>query len=233
MSVALLQDGARVAVVDDVPRDAETTSMVLMDAGLEPETVELLGNPTALVASLLGKFEGVVCDHRLQSKVPYYGAQVVAECMDHGLPAVLLTTYADPRDNAVIQTYRPRIPELLMRGSDSSGSALRNALDYAASESAGTYKTSRQPHRTVVRVTARHDDQPPTIEVSIPAWSTSRVLSLPRGSFEQYADVARIGQRFLADVNIYSPSHLDLYAANFEPIPDVELDTLIGGVRDH
>lgn len=227
MSVTLLQDGARVAVVDDVERDAETTSIVLTDAGLSPETVELLDDPSALVDSLLGHFDGVVCDHRLQGKVAYYGAQVVAECMRRGLPAVLLTTFADPRDSAVIQTYRPRIPELLMRGSNATGTALRNALDYASAETTGTYRVTRRPHRTVVRVTARHDDPPPTIEIAVPAWSTSQVVSLPQGAFAEFAETAQVGQRFLADVNIYTQSHLDLYATNFEPIPDISFQELI------
>lgn len=225
--MTLLQDGARVAIVDDVERDAETTSFVLADAGLDPQAVELLDDPSALVDSLLGRYDGVVCDHRLQSKVRYYGAQVVAECMRRGLPAVLLTTFADPRDNAVIQTYRARIPELLMRGSEATGIALRNALDHAAAETTGTYRRSRRPYRTVVRVAERHDDHPPTIELSIPAWSTSQVVSVPMSSFAEFAGSARVGQRFLADVNIYSQSHLDLYAANFEPIPDATFEELI------
>lgn len=232
MLVTLLQDGAKVAIVDDVERDAETTSIVLTDAGLDPQAVELLDDPSALVESLLGRYEGVVCDHRLQGKVRYYGAQVVAECMRRGLPAVLLTTFADPRDNAVIQAYRSRIPELLMRGSEATGTALRNALDYAAAETTGTYRSTRRPYRTVVRVIERHDDHPATIELSIPAWSTSQVVSVPMSSFAEFAESTQVGQRFLADVNIYSQSHLDLYAANFEPIPDVTLQTLIDSTDD-
>lgn len=227
-----LPDGARVAVVDDVLRDAEVTMMMLSDAGLEPVTVDLPANPKELVQNMLGNFAGVVCDHRLQTRVSYYGAEVVAECVEEGLPAILLTTFADPRDNAVIQTFRPHIPGLLRRGSDSSGIALRKALDYAVLETSGSYSETRRPYRTVARVTARYDDQPATVELAIPAWSTSQVASFPQDSMAEFGKTAKVGQRFLADVNIYCPSHLDLYATNFEPIPDVDFADLIGGPDD-
>ncbi|QIK66834.1 hypothetical protein G7072_11215 [Nocardioides sp. HDW12B] len=225
--VSLLQDGSHVAVVDDVDSDAQTTSTVLEDAGLVPVTVNIPSGADELVDSLVGHFAGVVCDHRLHGKADYFGAQIVAKCMQRGLPAVLLTTFADPRDNALIQTYRPQIPALLMRGLDSTGSNIRKALEYAEAETHGNYRITREPHRTVARVTARHDDPPQTIELLIPAWSTSQVVSVPTNSLGDAAGIARVGQRFLADVNIYADSHLDLYAANFESIPDASFDDLV------
>lgn len=222
-----LSDGDRIAVVDDMPQDAETTSIVLVDAGLSPETVVLLEDANAMVDTLVGNFAGVVCDHRLQGKVPYFGAEVVAACIARGLPAVLITTYADPRDNATIQSFRPLIPEMLTRGSDSSPIALRDALNYAAEETAGNYRVTRRPHRTIVRIAAKHDDEPPTIELLIPAWSTSQVASFPQASLSGMDASARPGQRFLADVNIYAESHMDLYATNFEPTTDLTFDELI------
>jgi len=223
-----LLDGAHVAVVDDVERDAETTSIVLTDAGLDPEIVELDEDPAALVEHLKGRFAGVVCDHRLQGKVSYFGAEVVAACMESGLPAVLITTYADPRDNALIQRYRHQIPELLMRGSEANALAIRDALDYAMEETRGNYRLTRKPHRTVVRVTGINRDSPATVDIAIPAWSTTQVATFPLSSLLQHGEGAAVGQRYLADVNIYADSYLDLYATNFEPIPKASFEDVIG-----
>lgn len=224
MTATRIADGAAIAVIDDVPEDAEGTEAVLDEAGLDPHVVQLNKDPDRMVETLR-EFRGVVCDHRLQRQVGYFGAELVEKCMRVGLPAVLLTTYARVDDDPEVQRRRRYIPHLLIRGAGASGDSMRAALDEAARETAGEYAWTRKPFRTPVRLVAIRDGLTPMAELLAPAWSSESRIAVPLDALTQPPS-PRIGDRFLADVNINCELEQDIYAANFESLPPASLEDL-------
>ena len=145
-----------------------------------------------------------------------------------GMPAVLLTTFAVLDDDVDILGHRRYIPDILVRGRDSSSDHLIRSLTTAAEELNGHYSRERQPHRTVVRVESCDSSPTGTCSLTVPAWPIGEPVYVPRAALESVARDVKAGDRFLAEVNLFCTDPLDVYAANFEVLPPATLEAVLG-----
>jgi FixJ family two-component response regulator len=230
-----LREGDPVAVVDDIDRMARATALLVEDAGFQPVQIPPVhARVEDLLDQIAARSRATICDHRLgqRTAVPYDGAEVVARSNDHGIPAVLITTYANTDENTSIRRWRAGIPRLLRRGTQAHPDAIAKALRVAENEARGLYEVERTAYRTVVRVQdIRSWEGQSVAEVVVSAWHPDEVVELPTSLLLDTIDLQDQqlpGRRFMAEVNIYAETAGELYFRAFEPAPEVPSDWLAG-----
>src|SRR5262245_6513403 len=87
-----------VAIIDDDEEKARAVGFMVDDAGLKPVVIP---GPFRTVQDLVGRVKGqaavAICDHRLTPGgfATFFGAEAVAQLIGAGVPAILLTQFAD------------------------------------------------------------------------------------------------------------------------------------------
>jgi FixJ family two-component response regulator len=228
-----LREGDPVAVVDDIEQMARSMASLVEEAGFRPVQIPPVhANVEELLAQIAAESRATVCDHRLgqRTAVPYDGAEVVARSNRNGVPAVLITTYANTDENTSIRRWRAGIPRLLRRGTEADPATITEALRVAEKEAGGLYELERTAYRTVVRVEAvRSWEGQSVAEVVVAAWHPDEVVELPTSLLLETVDVRAqhlLGRRFMAEVNIYAETAGELYFRAFEPAPEVPSEWL-------
>lgn len=220
------QEGTRVGIVDDVPRDLEETTVTVRDAGFTPVEIPIddanLSDVVAFVeAEALG---GVVVDHRLrqQARVTFDGATLAASFYRDRVPAVLRTTFKLAGDDLSIRRYRRWLPRVLSRGT--GGDEVAEALFYCAAEIGGDVERARIGQRSLVEVVDAETD---VLDVVVAAWHPHEAVRIPLAvvgleSIESAEDM--IGAQFFSAVNVWAAEPDELFFDGMEPAQPAEDD---------
>jgi len=219
----------RVAIIDDKPSDADYMGELVRDAGYDPIVVPRpFGDLMALISTLRGQADAVVCDHRLRGLAPFSGAEAVARFVELHIPAVLVTQYVDIDADVSIRRWRQRIPVLLSRD-EADSDRIRQGLMECAREIHGEYPPGRRPWRTLIQVDGMAEDSgEEVVEARVLAWNPLEVVRFPSSLVppELRRSLAE-GSCLFAKVNIGAEAAEDLFFEDFEPAPDpVEEESL-------
>ena len=206
---------SRVLIVDDDSAARDGYGYPVEDLELEPVKVE---GPVETVESFLieakQSADAVVCDYHLR-KHNYAicdGDTLVAECYKVGIPGILCTTYTDV-DVDIRRDYLRYIPALLRTSPEPE--TLVEAWRSSLCEISGTFRPTRRPWRTLVRVDEVTDGG--YLYAIVPAWSPQQKIRLYKDSLpKEILDLVEPGKRFHAQVNIGAESHEDLFFDDWE-----------------
>ena len=221
----MIQEGKRVALVDDDPTAAATLRVLLEDAGYEPISVEPpLQSIQDAIVQIKGTSIAAICDHRLSPRgfASFSGAELVAQLYENAFPAVLISQYFKIDQNVSIRKYRNRIPILLAR--DELGpDQLTDAIQTCTDEVRGRLSPHRKAWRTLVRVVAKDTEGgEDVLDAIIPGWRPDEAVRFPAellGSYRKDLPEGRSDRlqlRFYARVNIGAEDARDLYLEGFE-----------------
>jgi hypothetical protein len=219
----------RVAVVDDDDESRTTLADELVVAGFEavrPRRTHY-ANVGVLVDEIRSNADAAICDHRLQegNLGQFYGAQVVAELYEAHVPAVLMTEWGRADSYGPIRQFRRRIPALL-RTSESSSEAIKEALTECARELRGEVPANRTPRRTMVVIHGLVEiARESIVEAFIPAWESHEPMRFPLNLIPpDLRPHVKHDAMFAAWVNIDADREEDLFLERFELAPDPDGD---------
>ena len=154
----MITEGTRVAVIDDIMGQAETTAGIAEEARLVPSIISEAHGAFKYTQQLLELVQNndcsaVIADHRLSQTgfASFTGAEFVASLYDQGMPAVLLSTFSAIDGDTSIKLHRARIPSLIPR-STLDPREIMVGLKISESELAGRTSTERKAWRTLVRI---------------------------------------------------------------------------------
>jgi CheY-like chemotaxis protein len=221
----------RVAVIDDQPDGAESTSIKLEDAGYSP--VILPGgfhHVGELVDAVRSIATAAVCDHRLSvtGYAPFEGAEAVAALVEAQVPALLVTTYAMDFEVS-IRAIRDRLPVVLNRSDLGDPDLLKQAFYACAEEIAGRPPSTRRLRRTLISLDKITSEEGKTVaDAIIPAWNPSLAVRFPVSLMGDVAEAAAEGKAFFAMVNTGARRSEDLVLKNFSIAPDPAPDDGLG-----
>lgn len=213
----------RVAVIDDQPDAADSTSIELEDAGYSPVVLaDGFQDVGALVDAVKSVASAAVCDHRLTvtGYAPFEGAQAVAALIEAGIPALLVTTYAMDFEVS-IRAMRGRLPVVLNRSELGDPELIKQAFHSCTEEMAGRPPAWRRLRRTIISidmVTTEEGEQ--VADALVPAWDPNRAVRFPVKLMGAAAEGIAKGNAYFAMVNIGALRGEDLVLADFSLAPD-------------
>lgn len=207
-----------VAIVDDDVKAQESESLAVQDAGFIATIITgPLGTLSDFLHSSAVDHDALLFDYKL-SQGPYAsfdGAEAVASL--YGKLPCLLCTMWSPAMLDSMRPYRSRIPVLIP--SDSlDGNAVLSGLEICLQESRGNFLPNRVPTQAIVRIEDVDRDQKPGIVYAVvPGWNHKEVVRFPitiiPGNLQPHV---KVGERFLAKVNLGADDQSQLYFEDFE-----------------
>lgn len=235
----MISEGSRVAIVDDVVGQAETTAGVAEEASLVPSIISEADGGFDNLRQLYGFVQdrnctAVICDHRLIQRgfASFNGAEFVANLYDEGMPAILLSTFAAIDGDTSIKLHRARIPSLLPRN-DLDPHTIMVGLKRCESELAGHYDPERKPWRTLVRIEGVSKlGETYFAESIVHTWKPELAIRYPLDliedeSIEQHLmNNDRWPVRLFAEVNVGCTDTNDLFLRSFEWAPEPNANDL-------
>lgn len=170
-----------IGVVDDNVKARQSRNLLISDSNLD--TYDVAGPLTSVaeVAERLARScDAVICDHHLNANAIYasfLGAELVAQAVRDGLPAVLCTRYMTT-EIVDIRPHLPYIPVFVSPRQLRDPVDLRDALDTCIGEMSGEVVPERRLWRAqiVIEELAESD----TFIASVPGWDTGQVIQLRR-----------------------------------------------------
>jgi len=222
----------KVAIIDDDKSEAEMAELEVESAGFEPFVISKghFNRIEDLAKMILGKVQGVVCDHRLSHSglANFPGAKLVAHLYDLKVPAILITQYADIDDGVSIRNWRDKIPVLLSRD-EADASGIAQGLEHCLHELQGHIPDTRKPHRALLRIVdIGTESGEKVIDVIIPGWNPHRAVRFPAVLLPKPIRKSHMkeGARLFAKINIGAEKASELYFKDFEIAmePDVDDD---------
>lgn len=235
----MISVGSRVAIVDDVKGQAETTAGVAEEASLVPFIISEADGEFENLQQLFGCVQdrncrAVICDHRLSPTgfASFNGAEFVASLYDQGMPAVLLSTFAAIDGETSIKLYRARIPSLIIRN-DLDPRTIMVGLKRSESELAGHIAPERRPWRTLVRIEGVSiEGKTSFAEAIVHTWKPDLAIRYPLALIEDehikqhLMDNDNWPVRLIAEVNIGCDDANELYLQSFEWAPEPNVNEL-------
>ena len=235
----MISEGSRVAIVDDVEWQAETTAGVAEEASLAPFIISEADGEFESLQQLFGCVQdrncgAVICDHRLihTGFASFNGAEFVASLYDQGMPATLLSTFAAIDGDTAIKLYRARIPSLITR-SDLDPLTIMNGLKRSESELAGHIAPERKPWRTLVRLEGiSTGGEIPVVEAIVHTWEPDLAIRFPLELIEDESIGRHLVNndswpvRLFAEVNVGCTDANDLFLRSFEWAPEPNVNDL-------
>ena len=229
----MIDEGARVAVVDDIRGQAQTTAGIAEEARLVPSIISEPDGVFQRIQQLLqlvkkSNCSAVICDHRLSQTgfASFTGAEFVASLYDQGVPAVLLSTFSAIDGDTSIKLHRARIPSLIPR----SVLDPRNivvGLKRSESELAGHTAPERKPWRTLVRIEGiSREGDTPIAEAIVHTWKPDLAIRYPLALIEDLSIRHHLANnrswpvRLFAEVNVGCDDANDLFLRSFEWAPE-------------
>ena len=235
----MISEGSRVAIVDDVEGQAETTAGVAEEASLVPFIISEADGEFDNLQQLFGCVQdrncrAVICDHRLipTGFASFNGAEFVASLYDQGMPAVLLSTFAAIDGDTSIKLYRARIPSLITR-SDLDPRTIMVGLKRSESELAGHIAPERKPWRTLVRIEGVSKlGETYFAESIVHTWKPDQAIRYPLELIEDESIGRHLMNndswpvRLFAEVNVGCTDANDLFLRSFEWAPEPNVNDL-------
>lgn len=221
-----------VAIIDDDPNAAKVTGMTVEDAGLQPWLVERksawgkLKKDQALkevARTILKDAEAAVCDHRLRTLgfASFDGAELVANLIRKGLPAVLISQFIDQDYDVSIRHWRALLPSVIPRD-EFRPDTLSLGLDLCRKEINGEVSPQRRRHRVVIRILdIQNEANQDVVDAIIPAWSRQTAVRFPFAIIPARLH-ARVKPKnlLIAQVNLGANRPEELFFDKFEKPPD-------------
>ena len=235
----MIPEGTRVAVVDDIVGQAETTAGFAEEARLVPSIISegdgVFQYPQQLFEFVQdSKCSAVICDHRLTQTgfASFTGAEFVANLYDQGIPAVLLSTFSAIDSETSIKLHRARIPSLLPRN-DLDPGKIMVGLNRAQSELAGDVAPERRQWRTLVRIEGvSREGETPFAEAIVHTWKPDLAIRYPLALIEDLSIKQHLMSnhswpvRLFAQVNVGCDDANDLFLQSFEWAPEPNVKDL-------
>ena len=229
----MTDDAARIAVIDDVLDNAETTAGVAEEAGFAPAIISEPDGSFSQSQELLNRIRSmrcsaVICDHRL-SQTPFAtftGAELMRRLYRASIPGLLVSTFSAIDSDSSIRLYRAFIPSLIAR-EHLDPEHIQMGLRICSNELAGDFVPSRRARRTLVRVVEvlRQGDIA-VVDAIIHTWNPVRAIRFPlaliRNPLVRNAlETSESGQmRLFASVNVGCRHENELYLREFELAPE-------------
>ena len=235
----MISEGSRVAVIDDIEEQAETTAGIAEEASLVPTIISEADagfqSPRQLFEFVKAKnCTAVICDHRLTPRgfASFSGAEFAANAYVMSMPAVLLSTFAAIDGDTSIKLHRARIPSLIPRN-DLEPRKIIDGLQRSAWELAGQIAPDRESWRTVVRIEGVSKlGEAYFAESIVHTWKPDLAFRYPLELIEDES----IGQqlmendswpvRLFAEVNVGCTDAIDLFLRSFEWAPEPDVNDL-------
>jgi hypothetical protein len=156
------------------------------------------------------------------------GAQAVAMLYQRGLPAILVTQYADIDADVTIRRWRPWIPVVLSRHEAAEDSSrILEGIRFAHREILGHRAPERRKQRSLLQIVdSDHEGGEGVLDVLVLAWRPLTAVRLPLSAVpHELSKDCKPGGYLIASVNTEAQHSEDLFFDDFEPAPDpVDLD---------
>lgn len=216
----------KVAIVDDDATEVEIAKLLLGEVGLEPVVLEGPFESVDTLANLIKTTsDAALCDHRLitNAYANFTGASLVAKLYEMKIPAVLITQYYDMDTDASIRQWREFIPVLIRRDDVTSEKYLESFLA-CCEEIEKKRSPQRQYRRAILNIVGLSSEgSDPVVDAIIPGWNMKHAVRFPLSLVkEELVPFVKIGQRFLAKINIGTASSEELFFSDFEKAPEPE-----------
>lgn len=235
----MIAEGVRVAVVDDIMGQAETTAGIAEEARLVPSIISEADGAFQYIQQLLKHIEdsecsAVICDHRLSQTgfASFTGAQFVASLYDQSMPAVLLSTFTAIDGDTSIKLHRARIPSLIPR-KDLDPHRIMVGLKLSERELAGNISPARRPWRTLVRIEGiSQEGDIPVADAIVHTWNPDLAIRYPLALIEDSSIRQQLSincswpVRLFAEVNVGCEEANDLFLRSFEWAPEPNVKEL-------
>ena len=207
----MIEQGIRVAVVDDNSSYAETTAGIAEEAGLVPLIISEHDGKFEKTDHLLERIRSedchaVICDHRL-SHTPFAsfsGAQFLSQLYQERIPGLLLSTFYSIDADTSIRLYRSRVPSVVDR------EVLDPDLIYAGllrceDELNGNVPPERQTWRTLVRVqNIDRESDTPVIEAILHNWDPDYVIRFPLTVIEDQKIISVLNKDLKDELRLFA-----------------------------
>ena len=229
-----MNERLKVAVIDDDELAAESMSVLLVDAKMEPLLIPggFSSVPSA-VEQILTAANAAVCDHRLNPRgyASFFGAELVAHLYCKNFPAILVTQYSDIDNDVSIRKFRRRIPVMLSRD-EADENTLPEGIAICREELKGSGLPSRRAWRSIIRLDFKATEGlEDVVDAVIPAWNPRTAVRFPtsllpddiRASVDK-AEYGELDVHLFAYVNIGAENSRDLFFYGFEPAPVLRED---------
>lgn len=235
----MITEGTRVAIVDDVERQAETAAGIAEEAGLDPSIISETDGTFEEAHQLLERVQAtacsaVICDHRLSQTqfASFSGAEFVSVLYRKRIPAVLLSTFSAIDSDTSIRLHRAHIPALINRG-ELGPAQILGGLKRCERELAGNIVPERQARRTLVRIVdVLKESDTPVADAILHTWNPDRAVRFPLALIQDSSIRGDLTQRFsgearlFAEVNIGCRDENELFFKSFERAPEPNVDGL-------
>jgi hypothetical protein len=218
----------RVAIIDDDQEEVYWMRGEVEEAGYEPVPfVDLAPTVEALVKEVQNRgVAAAICDHRLSVKATahFWGAEAVAALIKSGIPALLVTRFADVDSNLGIRQFRRDVPVVLSKD-ELTGEAVAAGIQTVSAEIADNYSPERVSYRTLVQVVGySSESEQPMVEAILPSWRPRQAVRFPASlipaGLQPHSEDEWPGTCYIAWVNIGAEEAEDLYFYDFERAPD-------------
>ena len=235
----MIAEGTRVAVIDDILGQAETTAGVAEEAKLVPSIISEAHGAFKNTQQLLRLVQendcaAVIADHRLSQTgfASFTGAEFVASLYDRGMPAVLLSTFSAIDGDTSIKLFRARIPSLLPR-SALGPREIMVELKRSENELAGHTSAERRAWRTLVRIEGiSKEGEIPVADAIVHTWRPDLAIRYPLDLIEESSIKQHLTSnsswpvRLFAEVNVGCHDANDLFLRSFEWAPEPSIEEL-------
>ena len=232
----MIASGTRVAIVDDVPGQAQTAKGIAEEADLDPAVIQEVDGGFSTPELLLSRVReadcsAVICDHRLSRTgfASFTGAEFAALLYVQKIPALLLSTFSSTDSDSSIKLHRAQIPSLVARD-ELDPQRILDGLRESEEELLGHISHQRRLYRTLVRVedvSIGHGEE--MVDAIIHTWKPDRGVRFPLELIEDAAlkedlrnwtgESGRFPRMF-AQVNVGCEHESDLVLRAFERAPE-------------
>ena len=227
-----MRNPLKVAVIDDDNVAANSLSVLLADARMEPKVVEQrFTGLSAAADSICAVADAAVCDHRLHygGYATFLGAELVAHLYTRKFPAVLVSQYSDIDYDVSIRKFRKHIPVMLSRD-QADGNALQQGLTTCQAELDHGCPASRKAWRSLIQINSKDTEGTESVvDVVIPAWNPRTAVRFPASLLPEdirsevdHAEADALDMYLFAYVNIGADNQHDLFFYGFERAPIAE-----------
>ncbi len=220
----------KIAIIDDDKREAEMAELEVESAGFESFVISKghFNKIEDLTNMILGKAQGVLCDHRLSHSglAKFSGARLVAHLYDLKIPAILITQYADIDNGVSIRSWRDKIPVLLSRD-EADASGIAQGIEHCLNELQGHIPDTRKPHRTLLRIVdIGTESGEKVLDAIIPGWNPYQAVRFPAILLPKsiHKSHRKKGARLFAKINIGAEKASELYFKDFEIATEPDAD---------
>lgn len=213
----------RTWILDDDPDSRTSLALLAGHVGMSAKPVASAPlSADAFVKAVKADDGMVITDLRLSESWPglsFDGAEIASLCYRQGIPAVLVSHFAEVDSDSVIRPHRRNIPSVVP-ADEIDGTVLSGALKLCRDEISGTFARSRRPWRALVRVeeVGRTIGDTTLVGVVVPEWHPHELVRLPISMMpaELRAKVTP-GMRCFASVNTDAESRAELFFDEWEP----------------